>query len=56
MENNENITLSEETAAPCGADTKRSAGDIVKHYADRYFIKALGAMAKGLLPLCSSAR
>ena len=48
MENNENITLSEETAAPCGADTKRSAGDIVKHYADRYFIKALGAMAKGL--------
>ena len=48
MENNENITLSEETAAPCGADTKRSFGNIVKHYADRYFIKALGAMAKGL--------
>ena len=48
MENNENIPLSEETAAPCGADTKRSFGDIVKHYADRYFIKALGAMAKGL--------
>lgn len=48
MENNENIALSEETAAPCGADTKRSFGDIVKHYADRYFIKALGAMAKGL--------
>ena len=48
MENNENIALSEETAAPCGADTKRSFGNIVKHYADRYFIKALGAMAKGL--------
>ena len=48
MEKNENIALSEETAAPCGADTKRSFGDIVKHYADRYFIKALGAMAKGL--------
>ena len=48
MEKNENITLSEETAAPCGADTKRSFGNIVKHYADRYFIKALGAMAKGL--------
>ena len=48
MENNANIALSEETAAPCGADTKRSFGNIVKHYADRYFIKALGAMAKGL--------
>jgi uncharacterized membrane protein len=48
MKNNENIALSEETAAPCGADTKRSFGNIVKHYADRYFIKALGAMAKGL--------
>ena len=48
MEKNENIALSEETAAPCGADTKRSFGNIVKHYADRYFIKALGAMAKGL--------
>ena len=48
MENNENSALSKETAAPCGADTKRSFGNIVKHYADRYFIKALGAMAKGL--------